>query len=426
MIDIVQNTERNLKNIQQIGSPDEEDKIYIEKRAYDRIHQDEFAEKRVFVLMGHTESADGKYTTFVEAAIPVREIEFYQNVPKWNNHSWSEVFQEIKRIYEDFIIVGWALDIKGMPPKVNMELESIHREQFGGVHQVLFLLDSLEKEEFFYINKKNHLRQKSGFYVYYQQTREGNVNVELELRNEQAPKNEAFSKKEMHTESSTRQGYSQNQNGYHRSNRENENQPRYRDILQQKKEVPRERHSSSYAMAAAIVLLVCIIGVGAYRTREQMFGLQNAITTMSTQGTGDTETTETESGATESTETGTIPVEKVPGIVNEPKTDDQAPSTESTTQPQNSIPTDTAASQQNAAAPTDAVTPQQNATAPTDTAPTQENAASPKEYTVQKGETLVSICRKLYGGTAQMSEICNLNGITDPNQIRYGQTIKVP
>ena len=126
MIDIVQNTERNLRNIQQIGSPDEEDKIYIEKKAYDRIHQDEFAEKRVFVMMGHTESADGKYTTFVEAAIPVREIEFYQNVPKWNNHSWSEVFQEIKRIYEDFIIVGWALDIKGMPPKINMEIGRAH------------------------------------------------------------------------------------------------------------------------------------------------------------------------------------------------------------------------------------------------------------------------------------------------------------
>ena len=74
--------ERDLKNIRQIGNPTEDDKIYIENAAYARIHEEDYAQKRVFIFMGHTECSQGKYATFVEAAIPVRDLEFAQNIPK--------------------------------------------------------------------------------------------------------------------------------------------------------------------------------------------------------------------------------------------------------------------------------------------------------------------------------------------------------
>ena len=88
------------KNIRQIGTPAEGDRIYIENAAYARVHEETYEERRVFIFMGHTECEQGVYMTFVEAAIPVRDMEFSQNLPRWGTHAWSDVFREIKRSYE--------------------------------------------------------------------------------------------------------------------------------------------------------------------------------------------------------------------------------------------------------------------------------------------------------------------------------------
>ncbi len=47
-------------------------------------------------------------------------------------------------------------------------------------------------------------------------------------------------------------------------------------------------------------------------------------------------------------------------------------------------------------------------------------------YEVEKGDTLYTICRKIYGDIAYVQEICELNEITDPDKIRYGQKIVLP
>ena len=167
MIEIVTNKERNLRNVTQIGTPREDNKIYIENLAYTRLKDDGYASKNVFVLMGHTECMENRYITFVEAIIPVNTIDFAGNLPKWNDYVWKDVFREIKRLYEDMIIVGWALDLKGMTPKITPELERIHKEHFSSIHQLLFLMDSLEGEETVYVQKGNSLTPKDGFYIYY-------------------------------------------------------------------------------------------------------------------------------------------------------------------------------------------------------------------------------------------------------------------
>ena len=95
MIDIAEGPGRDLKNIRQIGTPAEGDRIYIENAAYARVHEETYEERRVFIFMGHTECEQGVYMTFVEAAIPVRDMEFSQNLPRWGTHAWSDVFREV-------------------------------------------------------------------------------------------------------------------------------------------------------------------------------------------------------------------------------------------------------------------------------------------------------------------------------------------
>lgn len=47
-------------------------------------------------------------------------------------------------------------------------------------------------------------------------------------------------------------------------------------------------------------------------------------------------------------------------------------------------------------------------------------------YKVEKGDTLYTICQKIYGDISQVEKICELNDIADPDRIRSGQKIILP
>ena len=121
------------------------------------------------------------------------------------------------------------MDCKGYPPRLTAELEAIHREQFGGAHQVLFLMDSMEGEEYFYLHKGNRLQPKNGFYIYYarelHEIRIPDVTIELPRRGTRQMLPEILTE----------------------SKKENEKE----ECSSSKS----ERKPTSYAMAAAIALL---------------------------------------------------------------------------------------------------------------------------------------------------------------------------
>ena len=259
----------DLKNIRQIGSPTETDKIFIENNAYQRMHREEFPERRAFVLMGHTECAATGYSSYVEAVIPVWDIAFSQGIPVWNNHVWNDVFSEVKRSFENSVIIGWAMDSKGMPPRLTAELEAVHREHFGGAHQLLFLLDSIEQEEYFYQARAGHLRQREGFYIYFDNEC---------VYNNVIPEEVWMAKKKEHDSSQRVQ--EEKAEGYVVPMP----RARYRDIInaQQEQTMPQGGSwISSTAIIAAIVLLVAIAGTAVRQGRISIEGIQQAVESLS-------------------------------------------------------------------------------------------------------------------------------------------------
>ena len=58
--------------------------------------------------------------------------------------------------------------------------------------------------------------------------------------------------------------------------------------------------------------------------------------------------------------------------------------------------------------------------------PSTQAAAQPTAYTIKKGDTLIGISIRNYGSNARVSEICSLNGIKDPDDIKIGQEILLP
>ena len=387
MIDIEMKNERDLKNIRQIGTPTQEDKIYIENAVYARIHEEDYAQKKVFVFMGHTECIQGRYTTFIEAAIPVLKMEFAQNVPQWNNRAWSDVFREVKRSYENSIIVGWAMDQKGYAPSMTPELEAIHREQFGGAHQVLFLMDSIEGEETFYINKGNWLQKKEGFYIFYarelRQVCPPEVVVEMPKR--------------------TRLGTVP-------ENRERDERARYRKNMQQKETVPETPRATSYAMTAAVALLVVIVGLGVVQDRIHIPGVQKVMQTIADLGDKDdrkaqvligSEISETQSSTQNVGDSYTetldlIPIESIrAGDVK--KVEDSNSDAEKGQK--------------------DVATKESEADA---------KAVKSKYYVVKAGDTLTSICNKVYGSTEKLKELKDCNQLEDADDIHVDQKLLLP
>ena len=65
--------------------------------------------------------------------------------------------------------------------------------------------------------------------------------------------------------------------------------------------------------------------------------------------------------------------------------------------------------------------------APEPTAESSVQAVSqPVSYTIKRGDTLIGISIRNYGSNARVSEICSLNGIKDPDDIKIGQEILLP
>ena len=389
MIDIAEGPGRDLKNIRQIGTPAEGDRIYIENAAYARVHEETYEERRVFIFMGHTECEQGVYMTFVEAAIPVRDMEFSQNLPRWGTHAWSDVFREIKRSYENSIIVGWALDCKGYPPRLTAELEAIHREQFGGAHQVLFLMDSMEGEEYFYLHKGNRLQPKNGFYIYYarelHEIRIPDVTIELPRRGSRQvlpemilPEKKKESKMGIEKEESTSAG--------------------------------KERKPASYAMAAAIALLLVLAGVGVWQQRIHIPGLEQTVETIGKKIRHVSEPAEVLVGTEKN-------------IVEEET--ENAKSTETVSEPMQLIPIEEVPA--GAVKKTERKTPSTQQTEETESTERQATVEQTQNYyIVKQGDTLSGICKQAYGSMKKLKDLEKANHLEDSDDIRVGQKLLLP
>ena len=58
--------------------------------------------------------------------------------------------------------------------------------------------------------------------------------------------------------------------------------------------------------------------------------------------------------------------------------------------------------------------------------PTPVPTPAPASYTIQKGDTLIGICMTKYGSDEWVAEICALNHISNPDDIKIGQKILLP
>lgn len=385
------------KNIKQIGTPDMGDRIYIENTAYQKMHPyGRYPEKMVYVMLGRFDDFAGHTCIFIEDAIRMNEVEFAGKLPGWNDESWGYLYRKLKPEHENMIIVGWAVDICGQLPSMTAQLERVHQTYFGGVHQILFLMDTLEREEIFFSNRNGYLKRREGFYVYYDKTIPGRMESAMEtIKTERESSEKTASFKE--DEASRRQESYRNYLNHRKTGHRRIKQPVYR---------------SSYSSTVLLLLVIAALGYSAFQNHQKMENMEQALTQMN------------ELQAVMQTEVekeNAVKVEDVVGNV-----------TPTQTQEVENVSTE----QQNAASTQIPVTELPSAQTETNTEAVPETsvqAVSEAEaylaqgyYIVQSGDSLANICRKIYHTTAILEQLCELNGIDNPDAIYAGQRLVLP
>lgn len=397
------------KDIKQMGKPDIGDRIYVENEVYQFLHPySNMEEQRAYVLLGRFENYAGRACVFVEAAIFLEEMMYDGELPLWNDGTWAYIYKQLRKEYDDMIIVGWAMDIKGQLPGMTMRLESLHQSHFGGEHQVLLLMDSLEQEEAFYGNRDGHLYRREGFYVYYER-KEAPVLIQKQEEAVKEQENITFSEDVEH-------------NVLPRGN--------YR---RQSVETETAHGIPAYASTVMLALVVCVLGVSAYRNNAKMKSMEATLAQMN-----QTQTVVAE------TEVSEVKVEKVAGNVarQEENTQVQLENVaETQVVPEGELqgadasasaaPAEQVSIMQPEAVPTEQVmsSAEQTEAASADTMAALTEAQtylSQGYYTVQQGDSLVGICKRIYQTTAMMDKLCEVNGIENQDEIYAGQKLVLP
>lgn len=373
------------KNIKQIGTPDIGDRIYIENSAYQKMHPyGQCAEKMVYVMLGRFDDFAGHTCIFVEEAIKMNEIEFSGKLPVWNDDSWGYLYRKLRPEHENMIIVGWAVDICGQLPSMTAQLERIHQTYFGGTHQILLLMDTLEREEAFFSNRNGYLKRREGFYVYYDKT--------IPNRMEEA------------MESVRSQHRMQEKAVVYEDDRAQHRQESYREYLNNRRlqrSTPQPSYRGSYSSTILLLVVIVALGYSAFQNHQKMESMEQALNQM------------TELQAVMQTEVEkeqTVRVEEIVGTISSTQMSTEA----SATRESSEIP----ATQQEA----------ETQISSTQTEPsTQVNTyLTQGYYIVQAGDSLAGICRKIYNTTAMMDELCEVNEIEDPDAIYAGQHLVLP
>ncbi len=465
------------KDIKQIGKPDIGERIYVENQVYQYMHPYHGYEEAAYVLLGRFENYAGKQCVFVEAAICLEEIAFEGEVPVWNDQTWAYIYKQLKHEYDSMVIVGWALDIKGQLPNMTAKIETLHQNNFGGPHQVLFLMDSLEREETFYCTRNGHLYRRDGFYVYYRKSGEWITDEEGVSVREKAAERMAMTaeepgegaEKEAEPVDTSAKSEEESMGFAERFLRFGEDtsdqtssgggffrgKGSYREQLKEKQQ---KGWNLSYAYTGLMVAIVCALGATVYQNYQKLGDMEAAIAEMNKDEKKEAEasaiTVETVAGNVEKQQTQPTGTDAAASTGTD-ETDTPSGTEISSTGTETAETAETTGAKQEEAqtgmAETDAPT-ETDAPSGTETQAAEEDAGNTEQtadtkaeegaeteamteaqtylkqgyYIVQKGDSLVGICRKIYQTTAMMEKLCEANNIEDMDAIYAGQYLTLP
>lgn len=355
------------KNIRQIGAPSGNIRIYIEDYVMTYLNQmanpnSTFA--RGAILVGEGQKSENGEVIFISGALPAQNLELDLEETTFDGDTWSYIYQEVKTYFPDLEVMGWFLSRMGFSTEVNDMIVKLHLDNFPGSDKVLYIMDSLEGEDAFYMAEGEYLHRQSGYYIYYARNEamqnfmiESKGTVEPEEPDEVEQKDEAV----LHN---------------------------YRKIMEERARNARiERMNRRlYVLCSALAVAVLALGVAVFSNYQMLELLEDRLM---------------ESGVLVFQNSGQ---DIVANNVDKASTEDKP-----------------------AVADGSVKVRQQDGKDLEEVGQARSAAANlPQYYVVQDGDTLSSISFKMYNSVGYVAELMEANGFGESDEIHEGDRILIP
>lgn len=415
------------KNIRQIGDAGKEKRVYIEDYVITFLEKTDCA-----VLLGEVWQNGSMKCFFADGAVKI-ESELPEDA------SWEGVYREMKASFPGREILGWAKKMEELEEETLPEkIADVHREQFPGEDRLLFLYDEEENANV-YLTESTGLLKQPGYCIYYEKN-EQMQNYMIKVNEGKSVESEA--KGQDKAIRSFRRRFSEK---YENAPKEERRQPSGRTLAMVR---------FLYGASMFLVLTILIIGVTMVNNYGRMKDMEVTLQEMalgetqketsaleaSAQAEGEknqektalneTEKTwvlkESSTESTAMTESGSQTKEttvQTAETAQSRSTEQQMDRQSSQSEKNSETNTQTTEKETNAQTNTDA---QGSMSASSRSTASDHVAQYQAEYTVREGDTLAIVCRMYYGNLDKLQEICDLNGITDPNTILPGQKLVLP
>lgn len=405
------------KNVRQIGNVSDSPKIYVEDyvdtffaQLCEKCEKAGAGPMGAF-LVGDIQYGDDEEYVYIYGAIQMHDLKMSGNEYVIDESTWKHAYEDCKQYFEDGEMLGWFVAHPGVPLTPEASTVKLHKKSFPKKNTVFIMKDPVEKEETYYVHKMNDLMEIGGHYTYYEKnpcmqnymisSRKKNGTFPTETVEDRAAKD-------------------------------------FRNLVRKRGDRQRGRRPGGlmYAASACLVLVLVVMGVSLLNSFDRMQSVQNTLDTLA----GATDTVET-SG----TVTAVTPEDGAGDGAGDSSDEAAGDGTEETAADASSGADDAQSSDGQAADTQSADTQSVDAqSADTQSANAQSSDAQSSEegssgdiivtegngsdgvYTVEEGDTLAIISRKMYGDVTHVDAICRMNGITDGNLIYVGQKLLLP
>lgn len=403
------------KNIRQIGTPQGNRRIYVEDYVMTYLNQlakpgNTYA--RGAILLGEYKQVENQGVLFISGALEAQNMELDLEEIEFNNEVWTNIYNEVKRYFPNLEVVGWFLSRMGFSTQVNDKITKLHLENFPGRDKALYMIDSLEEEDAWYLYDNNGLKKQSGYYIYY--TRNDAMQSYMMVQNDHMVEAETDV-----------------------AERDQVLLEKYRSRLEEKrKDNKKEQKPVSFLYVASSLLTVAFLALGItvinsydrLQNLETAFHRLDLMTGTSTEEektniitvNANVETTEATDGSTQTTASTGATEAPADTTAASADTAASASTTANVADTAASVSTTANAADTTASAATTAVNTDGAAEIPASA------GVTPRYYTVQDGDTLSSISYTMYHSILYVDNIMEANEMKNGDEIYVGQRIMIP
>ena len=161
----------------QMGSIENHVKIFVEDYVYTYLYQygrSGGGKEKLAALIGKHYEIEGQDVLVISGAIQGKETVQQNGVECFSEETWEYIGGQMQTYFKGMNIVGWVHCQPSFGSFLMARDEAFHKEYFKEKWQVLFVVDTMDKLDTFYIYNEDGtgLRQARGYFVYYDRNRE--------------------------------------------------------------------------------------------------------------------------------------------------------------------------------------------------------------------------------------------------------------